>query len=94
LTRHLLITRRRIPLDRFDDYTQLWNAVRGAATSAGARAWIFEAERSGDRFIEFIEWQSIEGDDIAAQRGMASALDALNSAFPTEDSDTWLEAKI
>jgi hypothetical protein len=94
LTRHLRITRRRIPLDRFDEYTRLWNDVRTGATNAGARAWVFEAERSGDRFIEFIEWQAREGDDIAADPNVGPALDALNAVFPVEDSDTWLEAKI
>lgn len=94
MTRHLLITRRRIPLDRFDDYARLWNAVRTAAASTMARAWIFEAERSGDRFIEFVEWQAAEDSSLTENAEVAAALDELNAAFHPEDSETWLETKI
>jgi hypothetical protein len=72
----------------------LWNVVRAAAETAAARAWIFEAERSGDRFIEFVEWQGVEGRSIMEHAAVAAALDNLNASFPTEDSNTWLEAKI
>ena len=72
----------------------MWNVRRAAADAAGARAWVFEAERGGDHLIEFVEWQGVEGTSIVEQVDLSLALDDLNAAFPTEDSDTWLEAKI
>lgn len=68
--------------------------MRAAATAADARAWVFEAERSGDRFIEFIEWQAPEQSSILEYADVAAALDELNAAFHPEDSETWLETKI
>ena len=68
--------------------------MRVAAESSGARAWIFEAERGGDYFIEFVEWLSPEVSSLVDQVDFSLALDDLNTTFPTEDSGTWLEAKI
>ena len=91
---HLLITRRRIPLDRFEEYSVLWSAVRAAATASDARAWVFEAEHSGDRFIEFIEWRQNDEVSVLDDTDVIAALADLNDAFHTEDSETWLETKI
>jgi hypothetical protein len=66
--------------------------VRDAAADLGGRAWIFEAERAGDRFIEFIEWQSAIA--IIEQPSLAQPLEVLNTAFNAEDSETWVETKI
>ena len=94
LKRHLLITRRRIPLDQFEDYGWQWRELRRTVAHADGRAWVFGSERVGDLFIEFIEWQSDAEHPLIDQPEVADALASLNAAFPFEASDTWIEAKI
>jgi len=94
MKRYLLITQRRIPLDRADEYARLWVAVRTCAEAAGARAWMFTSERAGDRFIEFIEWQSEPLQTVPARPEVMAARAELDAAFRSEESDTWIEAKI
>ena len=68
--------------------------MRTSAQAAGARAWVFEAERGGDQLIEFVEWQGIEASSIVENVDFSIAFADLNTSFPPEDSDTWLETKI
>lgn len=68
--------------------------MRHAAALNRARAWIFQATRSSDRFIEFVEWQSDEEHLLINEPDMANALAALNAAFTPEDTETWIEARI
>jgi len=55
--RHLLTTRRHVPLDRADEYLAAWDAVRSSVESGGGRAWIFRGAAHEDQFMEFIEWK-------------------------------------
>lgn len=91
---HLLITRRRIPLDRFEEYSALWSVLRTAVQATDARAWVFEAEHSGGRYIEFIEWKQNDEVSVLDDADVIAALADLNDVFHTEDSETWLETKI
>ena len=68
--------------------------LRAAATAAGARAWIFGAAHVDDYFVEFIEWQSPANQLIIDRAEIADALNALNAAFPFEESATWMESKL
>ncbi|MGQ0815693.1 MAG: hypothetical protein ACT4O1_14755 [Gemmatimonadota bacterium] len=90
----MLITHRRVPIDRIEDYARFWHEVRRAASAAGARAWIFRADRPGDRFVEFVEWQADDAQSVIGRPDVADALAALSAAFPPQDSETWFEAKI
>jgi orotate phosphoribosyltransferase len=54
--RRLLVTRRRVPLDRFEDYDKAWAHLRDAAAESGGRAWRFRASELEDQFLEFLEW--------------------------------------
>lgn len=91
--RHLQITKRRIPLGRADEYATLWHALRQAAAQRDARAWLFRAQ-AGDHFVEFVEWQSDRAHSVFDQAAVSASFAALNAAFPFEESDTWLEARI
>ena len=86
--RFLQITRRRIPLDRSEEYALLWNAVRDAAVTVKANAWIFESAHVAGYFTEFVEWK---GD---AEIPISSVLDELDSEFPPEECSVWIEASI
>lgn len=68
--------------------------MRGAAGNAGARAWVFAADDTGDRFVEFIEWQADAQHNVLGLPDVAGAIEELNAAFPAQDSETWVEAKI
>lgn len=92
--RHLQITKRRVPLDRAEEYAALWHALRQAAAQLDARAWLFRAQPGSDYFVEFIEWQSDRAHSVFDQADVSAAFAALNAAFPFEESDTWLEARI
>lgn len=92
--RHLLITQRRIPLDRMADYARLWHELRQQVVHAGGRAWLFRASSAGHRFTEFVEWESDDAYSFTGRAEIAGALEALGIAFPSRDSETWIEAKI
>lgn len=68
--------------------------MRAAVLHAGARAWIFHAAQTAHHFIEFIEWQSPDSDAIIERDEIAREIQALNAAFPFEDSETWKEANL
>lgn len=68
--------------------------MRAAVRPSGARAWIFCAAQGGNHFIEFIEWQSPASDAIIERDEIAREIQALNAAFPFEDSETWQEANL
>jgi hypothetical protein len=68
--------------------------VRDAVAAAGAHAWLFRAEECDDQFIEFIEWQSDEAHPLIREHTIAASLEALHTAFVSEDSHTWVEARI
>ena len=90
----MLITRRRIPLDRTEDYARLWHNLRRLVENAGARAWLFRAHDVADHFIEFVEWQSDETHLLSERQDIAEALATLAAAFLPRESGTWIETKI
>jgi hypothetical protein len=85
--RHLLTTRRHVPLDRADDYLSAWSQVRAAAEAGGGRAWLFRGAEHEDHFLEFIEWRDAVGPlkeraDVAAARAL---LDTFATGGTTEE---------
>lgn len=90
--RLLQIVRRRIPLDRAEEYVRLWNGVRDACAAASANAWIFESAHVAGYYTEFVEWK---GEVSFVERGsVADALDELNAVFIAEEAAIWTEAMI
>ncbi len=90
MSRRLLTTRRRIPLDRLEEYLADWREVRRAVRAAGGHAWLFRGEEREDRFLEFVESDvSIE---LAAEPRVAEARETLEDGFGQEWSDVWTEA--
>lgn len=92
MTRHLLTTRRHVPLDQSDDYLGAWENVRRAVEEMGGRAWIFRGAAHEDQFLEFLEWTSgspapHEDAGVAAARAQ---LDTFAASGLTED---WEEAQ-
>lgn len=73
---------------------KLWHGVRDAVLRAGGRAWIFRAARSDDHFTEFVEWQAEAADIFIARADVGTAIESLNAAFPSEESDTWTEVRM
>jgi orotate phosphoribosyltransferase len=92
--RHVLATRRTVPLDRVEEYLAAWTGVRRAALAAGLRAWLFRGTDHEDHFMEFLEWR----DDVTAGGPLAGNLDELrdelNDAFGHAHEDRWSEANI
>lgn len=85
--RHLLTTRRHVPLDRADEYLAAWDVVRRSVEDVGGHAWIFRGAAHEDQFMEFIEWNdgtaaSHEDDGVSAARAQ---LDAFASPGTTEE---------
>jgi SH3-like domain-containing protein len=91
LKRHLLITRRRIPLEIRDDYAALWRDVQRVVAQEGGRAWIFRSATDEDRYTEFVEWESDGHNDTPVGQ---TAINALETEFPSDESDTWMEARL
>ena len=90
--RHLLTTRRHVPLDRADDYLVAWETVRLAVQRTGGQAWIFRGAAHEDQFMEFIEWSDettapTEDGTVAATR---TQLDAFAVPGATEE---WEDAQ-
>lgn len=87
--RHLLVSRRHVPLDTVDEYLDAWNELRAAATSADGRAWIFRGVGHEDRFIEFIEWSHPA--TPLEDAGVARARSRLDTFAPATDAGEWEE---
>lgn len=68
--------------------------MRELVQQQGGRAWVFAAARAAERHIEFVEWQSAEDASIIELEKIAAALKQLDAAFPSEESDTWMEASL
>lgn len=86
--------RRRIPLDRSEEYARLWSAVRDVAERMGARAWVFESAHVAGYFTEFVEWKSLATGLLVDRAETSAALDALNAVFIAEEAAVWSEAQI
>jgi orotate phosphoribosyltransferase len=74
--RKLLVTRRRVPLDRFEDYDKAWARLLHAASQSGGHAWRFRAAELEDQFLEFLEWTGAIDVD-AATHELRKDLDQL-----------------
>jgi hypothetical protein len=93
MRRHLLVTRRRIPLDRQDEYLAGWRDVRVAVLSNGGRAWIFRGADRQDQFMEFIEWSAVAGSEPLLECAeVASARETVDNSFGSGLVDEWEEA--
>ena len=68
--------------------------MRDGVHQLGGRAWIFAATQSRQRFTEFVEWQSAGEPPIIERDTIAAALRRLDTAFPSEEADTWTEASL
>lgn len=87
--RHLLVSRRLVPLDTVDDYLDAWDALRTAAAGCDARAWIFRGAGHEDRFMEFIEWS--DPASPLEDAGVALARQRIDALAPVTDSSEWEE---
>ena len=89
--RHVLATRRIVPLDRVDEYTAGWRTVQSAVKSAGGNAWLFRSEGHDDHFMEFLEWRDeigtlLDRDEVVRTR------EALDDEFGEGRAEAWEEA--
>lgn len=88
--KQLLITRRTVPLDRLEEYAEIWASVCTAAAAHACRAWLFRRSGHEDRFIEFVEWT---GESPLDEDGaLLAALRELDGCGAPQDGDTWEEA--
>lgn len=91
MARELLSIRRRIPLDRLDEYLAGWERLRAAATSAGGRAWLFRGAGREDHYLEFLE--SGDLDALLERDEIGAAREALNVVFGEGAVEVWVEAQ-
>lgn len=94
MKRHLLSTRRVVPLDRLDDYFAAWQLVRAATETAGGRAWLYRGTNRQDHFIEFLEW----GEEPTPRRPDLGPVHAarleLDQHFGHGQTDDWDEVAL
>lgn len=86
----LLVTRRRVPLDRIEQYGALWRAAHTCATRLGARAWLFQSQKVAGLFTEFLEHDDEQ--QLDDDSSLVSCLHSLHETFPAEESSTWIQA--
>jgi orotate phosphoribosyltransferase len=102
--RRLLVTRRRVPLDRFEDYDEAWERLRDAASQSGGRAWRFRASELEDQFLEFLEWSGAldleststelrQDLDVLAKGTTELWMEAISSLMKTDASATNTETR-
>jgi hypothetical protein len=82
--RSLLITERSVDPGLREQYDVAWTALRAAASGVGFHAWRY---RSGDRFIEFLEFRA--GAD--PREFIQAHLGVLNQISPGT-VDEWADA--
>jgi hypothetical protein len=93
VTSRLLITRRRVPLDRLDEYDSGWDLLRRAVTDAGGRAWRYRASHHDDQFIEFLECDDTIAPSITELPGAHAAMQELDAALGPGTADEWEESR-
>ena len=79
MQRRLVSIRRRVPMDRIEEYVPLWLKLHAAATSRGAHAWNFISADVPEVYLEFLEFGTET--DIRADEGTVEAIRALHEAF-------------
>ncbi|HEX7050914.1 MAG TPA: hypothetical protein VF188_11970 [Longimicrobiales bacterium] len=88
--RRLITTRRRVPLDRIDEYLERWARLRRAAEDGGGHGWLFRAAGREDQHVEFLE--SSDVGRLLEREAVAAALQALDDAFGEGQTEEWEEA--
>ena len=91
--RHVLATRRTVPLDRVDEYTSAWQELQGSADAAGVHAWLFRGTDHEDHFMEFLEWSDDGAPGAMPDGNVLEVLrDRLTEQFGRAQEDRWDEA--
>ena len=90
--RHLLVTRRQIPLDRLDEYGDAWDELCRAAVQRGARAWRFRAASREDHYLEFVEWGGAAARGLLRDAGFAAARATVDESFVAMYAEEWIES--
>ncbi len=91
--RHVLATRRTVPLDRVDEYTAVWADVRASALAAGMRAWLFRGTDHEDHFMEFLEWADDGGPGPMPESELETLRAQLEERFGYGHEDRWEEVR-
>jgi hypothetical protein len=79
MQRRLVSIRRRVPMDRIEEYVPLWLQLHAAVTSRGAHAWNFISADVPEVYLEFLEFGTET--DIRADEATVEAIRALHEAF-------------
>lgn len=89
--RHVLATRRTVPLDRVEEYLAEWAGLRRAAHQAGLRAWLFRGTDHEDHFMEFLEWSDHAAGPMPGGTALEEARAGLDERFGHAHEDRWDE---
>ncbi len=79
MQRRLVSIRRRVPMDRIEEYVPLWLQLHAAATAKGAHAWNFISADVPEVYLEFLEFGAET--DIRADEATVEAIRMLHEAF-------------
>lgn len=91
--RHVLATRRTVPLDRVDEYATAWLELQASAQGSGVNAWLFRGTDHEDHFMEFLEWSDEGVPGPMPETGTLGDLrERLTAEFGHGHEDRWDEA--
>ena len=79
MQRRLVSVRRRVPMDRIEEYVVLWLKLHAAATSRGAHAWNFISADVPEVYLEFLEFDA--DSDVRSDEVTVTAIRELHEAF-------------
>jgi hypothetical protein len=89
--RHLVSQERRVEPASRVAYDAAWEALRGAATAAGAHAWRFRSTIHPERYLEFLEFAADR--DPRQDAAVADPLLALDRDLGPAEPEEWEELK-
>lgn len=89
--RHVLATRRTVPLDRVEEYAAAWATLRESAAASGVRAWLFRGTDHEDHFMEFLEWSDDGPGPMPEHDGIEALRAQLEERFGHGQEDRWDE---
>jgi hypothetical protein len=89
MARRLLIIHRQVPSGSGPDYDRAWMQLREAAAGVPCHAWRYRSTRSGDSFVEFLEYAA--AGDPRGNLEVSEALRALERVAAGEIEE-WLDA--
>ncbi len=89
--RHVLATRRTVPLDRVEEYAAAWGTLRDTAADSGVHAWLFRGTDHEDHFMEFLEWSDDRPGLMPEQDGLEALRMQLEERFGRGQEDRWDE---